>query len=141
MSLSEALEEARSQGLDLIEISPNANPVVAKITNWGKFQYQKAKTKKNQRKSQKVSEIKQIRLGLKISEHDLDTKIKKSISFLEAGHKVKFSLLYKGRENAHKDLGFNLLDKLVVKLADIAIVDQPAQLAGRNLTITVRRKS
>lgn len=141
MSLSEALGEANRQGLDLIEISPSANPPVAKIADWGKFQYQKAKSQKNQRKSQKISEIKQIRLGLKISEHDLDTKVKKSISFLEAGHKVKFSLLYRGRENAHKDLGFGLLDKLVAKLQDIAVVDQPAQLAGRNLTIIVRRKS
>lgn len=139
MTRSEALKAAREADLDLVEVSPTANPPVAKITDWGKYQYQKAKQLKTQRKAQKSSEIKQIRLGLKIGDHDLDTKLNRCKNFLEAGHKVKFSLLYRGRENIHRDLGFELLDKIITKLQDVAVVDQSAQLAGRNLTLVVRR--
>ena len=139
MTRSQALQAAREADLDLVEVSPTANPPVVKITDWGRYQYQKAKQLKTQRKAQKSSEVKQIRLGLKIGDHDLDTKLNRCRTFLEAGHKVKFSLLYRGRENIHRDLGYELLDKIVAKMQDVAVVDQPAQLAGRSLTIVLRR--
>lgn len=132
---------AREAGLDLVEVSPQAVPPVARIVDWGKYQYQKTKQQKLQHKSQKSSEIKQIRLGLKISDHDLETKLNRCRTFLESGHKVKFSLLYRGRENIHRDLGYVLLDKIVSKLQDVAVVDQSAQLAGRSLSLVVRRNS
>ena len=87
----------------------------------------------------KAVDLKQIRLGMRIGENDLDIKTNKIRKFLEAGHKVKVMLLYRGRENAHKDLGFTLFERITQKLEDIALVDQSAQLNGRNLTITYRK--
>lgn len=139
ISKGEALQKAELAGLDLVEVSPNANPPVAKIVDWGKYNYQKTKQLQKQKKSTKSVDLKQIRMGMRIGEHDLEIKINKARKFLEAGHKVKVMLLYRGRENAHKELGFVLFEKITQKLEDIAAVDQPAQLAGRNLTITYRR--
>lgn len=141
LSRSEALQKAELAGLDLVEISPNAKPPVAKIIDWGKYNYQKTKQLQKQKRQQKTVDLKQIRLGMRIGENDLDIKINKARSFLEAGHKVKVMLLYRGRENAHKELGFTLFDRITQKLEDIAVVDQPAQLSGRNLTITYRRST
>jgi translation initiation factor IF-3 len=141
LSKSEALAAAERAGLDLVEVSPNANPPVAKIVDWGKYNYQKTKQLQQQKKQQKTIDIKQIRLGMRIGDHDLDIKLNKARKFLEAGHKVKIMLLYRGRENAHKDLGFVLFDRITENLSDIATIDQAAQLSGRNLTITYRRNN
>ncbi|MBP9738204.1 translation initiation factor IF-3 [Candidatus Saccharibacteria bacterium] len=141
LSKSEALQRAELAGLDLVEVSPNANPPVARIVDWGKYKYEKTKQLKQQKKQQKVVDIKQIRLGMRIGDNDLEIKINRIKKFLEAGHKVKVMLLYRGRENAHKELGFTLFERISSKLEDVAIVDQPAQLAGRNLTITYRRST
>ena len=139
ISKSEALAAAERAGLDLVEVSPAANPPVAKIIDWGKYNYQKTKQLQQQKKQQKSVDIKQIRLGMRIGEHDLEIKLNRARKFLEAGNKVKIMLLYRGRENAHKDLGFVLFDRITEMLADVAAIDQPAQLSGRNLTITYRR--
>lgn len=139
LTKSEALQRAELAGLDLVEISPNANPPVVKIVDWGKYNYQKTKQLQKQKKQTKSSDLKQIRMGMKIGDHDLDIKVNKTRKFLEAGHKVKVMLLYRGRENAHKELGFTLFERITKKLEDVAAIDQPAQLNGRNLTITYRR--
>ncbi len=118
-----------------------ANPPVARIIDWGKYKYQKMKEQQRSRRSAKASELKQIRLGLKIGAHDLDIKLRKVREFLEEGHKVKISAFFRGREMAHQELGYALLDKCVQKLDDIAVVDQSPQLAGKNLTIVVRSSS
>ncbi len=141
LSKSEALAKAQELGLDLVEVSPNANPPVAKIVDWGKYNYQKTKQLQQQKKQQKSVDIKQIRLGMRIGDHDLDIKLNRTRKFLEAGHKVKVMLLYRGRENAHKELGFVLFDRITEALSDVAVIDQPAQLSGRNLTITYRRST
>jgi len=141
MTKSEALAAAELAGLDLVEVSPNANPPVAKIVDWGKYNYQKTKQLQQQKKQQKSVDIKQIRLGMRIGDHDLEIKLNKTRKFLEAGHKVKIMLLYRGRENAHKELGFVLFDRITEALADVAVIDQVAQLSGRNLTITYRRNT
>ncbi len=141
MTKSEALAAAELAGLDLVEVSPNANPPVAKIVDWGKYNYQKTKQLQQQKKQQKSVDIKQIRLGMRIGDHDLEIKLNKTRKFLEAGHKVKIMLLYRGRENAHKELGFVLFDRITEALADVAVIDQAAQLSGRNLTITYRRNT
>lgn len=138
LSRSEALLRAEQAGLDLVEISPMANPPVARIIDWGKYKYQKMKEQQRSRKNAKASELKQIRLGLKIGANDLDIKLRKVREFLEQGHKVKISVFFRGREMAHQDLGYTLLDKSVEKIDDIAVVDQSPQLAGKNLTIVVR---
>lgn len=138
LSRSEALLKAEQAGLDLVEISPMANPPVARIIDWGKYKYQKMKEQQRSRKNAKASELKQIRLGLKIGANDLDIKLRKVREFLEQGHKVKISVFFRGREMAHQDLGYALLDKSTEKIDDIAVVDQTPQLAGKNLTIVVR---
>jgi translation initiation factor IF-3 len=139
MKHSEALQLAQTEGLDLVEVSPNANPPVARIVDWGKYNYQKTKQLQKQKKQQKTIEIKQIRLGMRIGEHDLDIKLNRTRAFLEEGHKVKMVLMYKGRENAHKELGFTLFDKISALLEDIAIIDQQPQLSGRSLTLVYRK--
>lgn len=141
LTKSEALQQAELDGLDLVEVSPGANPPVARIVDWGKYNYQKTKQLQKQKRQQKTIDLKQIRLGMRIGDHDLDIKLQKTRDFLEAGHKVKLMLLYRGRENAHKELGFSLFERITTKLEDVATIDQPAQLSGRNLTITLRRNT
>lgn len=140
MSRNDALKAAENAGLDLVEISPSASPPVAKIIDWGKYQYQKMKEQQRNRKNAKISELKQIRLGLKIGQHDLDIKLKKVREFLEDGNKVRIQILYRGRENAHQELGFDLMNRIIATLEEDAIVEQQPQISGRNLSMTVRRK-
>lgn len=140
LSISDALRAAEEAGLDLVEISPNANPPVAKIVDWGKYQYQKMKEQQKNRKKAKVSELKQMRLGLKIGSNDLEIKLRKIRKFLESGDKVKIMIFFRGREMAHKDLGFVLMEKITTKLEDCAVIEQKPQMAGRNLSVVVRSK-
>jgi len=140
MSGEEALAEVDKANLDLVEISPNASPPVAKIIDWGKFQYQRMKEQQRNRKNAKVNEIKQMRLGLKIGANDLEIKLRKIRSFLANGNKVKILIFFRGREMAHKDVGYELMNKIIEQLADDATVEQKPQMAGRNLSIVVRSK-
>jgi translation initiation factor IF-3 len=138
MSSAEALKLARQSGVDLVEISPNTDPPVVKIIDWGKYQYQKMKEpKKNKAKGK---ELKQMRLGLKIGANDLDIKLRKIRQFLADGHRVKITIVFKGREMTHKELGFAMLDRITALLADDAVFDQSPQVAGRNLSVNIRRK-
>lgn len=140
MSSKEAFKLSKDAGLDLVEISPNAEPPVVKIIDWGKFQYQKMKEQqKNKRKAKQV-ELKQMRFGLKIGSGDLEIKLRKVKKFLEAGNKVKIQIVFKGREMAHKEIGFEMANKIVSLLEDYAIVEQQPQMAGRNLSLVVRSK-
>lgn len=129
---------ASDQGLDLVEISPNANPPVAKIVDWGKFNYQRTKQLQKNKRNTKSLEVKQMRFGLKISDHDLGVKLKKVSGFLEYGHKVKLVVFFRGRELAHKDLGFQLANKVLEILGEQAIVEQEPQLSGKQLSLVVR---
>lgn len=140
MSRAEALKVAEESGVDLVEISPNANPPVAKVIDWGKYQYQKMKEQQKNRKSNKQNELKQMRFGLKIGTGDLEIKLRKIRAFLTAGHKVRIQIFYRGREMAHKELGYEMIDRIISLLGDDAIVEQKPQMAGRNLSIVVRSK-
>lgn len=140
LKTSEALSRAEEEGLDLIEIAPEADPPVAKLVDWGKYQYEKTKLAQKAKKKQKTTEVKQIRFGLKIDDHDLDVKLRKVREFLEKGHKVKISAYFKGREMAHKELGYALLERVAEMLEDVADTDQEPQFAGRQLTMSIRRK-
>jgi translation initiation factor IF-3 len=140
MSRSDALKAAEEAGVDLVEISPNAAPPVAKIVDWGKYQYQKMKELQKNRKSSKQSELKQMRFGLKIGAGDLEIKLRKIREFLTAGHKVRIQIFYRGREMAHKELGYEMIDRIVALLEEDAILEQKPQMAGRNLSIVVRSK-
>ena len=138
LTRAEALSLAEERELDLVEISPEANPPVVKIINWGKFNYQRTKQSQKNKRSAKVQDIKQIRMGLKISDHDLGVKLKKVSDLLELGHKVKITLFYRGRELAHKELGFKLAEKIIERYGDTVAVDQQPQLAGKQLSFLIR---
>lgn len=140
MSSRDAQLMARDAGLDLVEISPNADPPVVKIIDWGKFQYQKMKELNRAKKNAKSSELKQIRLGLKIGENDLNIKIRKILELLADGDRVKIMIVFRGREMAHKEIGTDLMNRMVEKLGDQAVVDGKAQMNGRNLIFMVRHK-
>lgn len=131
---------AEEAGVDLVEISPNADPPVAKIVDWGKYQYQKMKEQQKNRKSNKQGELKQMRFGLKIGQGDLDIKLRKIRGFLADGNKVRIQIFYRGREMAHKELGYEMIEKIIALLEDDAILEQKPQMAGRNLSIVVRSK-
>jgi translation initiation factor IF-3 len=138
ISRREALQLAEEQGLDLVEISPGANPPVAKIVDWGKYNYQRTKQIQKNKRNTKALEMKQMRFGLKISEHDLGVKLNKVTQFLEAGHKVKITIFYRGRELAHKDMGFTLADKVIAGFGESIVVDQAPGLAGKQLNFVIR---
>lgn len=138
MSSREAYMLAQEQELDLVEISPGANPPVCKIVDWGKYNYQKTKQAQKNRLNNKVLEMKQMRFGLKIGDHDLDVKMKKVTGFLEAGHKVKITLFFRGRELAHKDIGFKLAERVIESFGDSIAVDQNPQLTGKQLSFVIR---
>lgn len=140
ISKAEALKIAQEEGKDLVEISPNANPPVAKIIEFGKFKYQQERKDRAAKKTAHTTEVKQVRISLKIGQHDLDTKLKKMKSFLEEGHQVRVSMMLKGRENAHKDLGFLRLEEISGKIEEWADIDQPAKLNGRNISIIFKHK-
>lgn len=138
LSKQEAIRIAEEQGLDLVEISPNADPPVAKIVDWGKFNYQRTKQQQKNKRNAKALDMKQMRFGLKISDHDLGVKLRKVTDFLEAGHKVKIVIFYRGREMAHKDIGFKLAEKVIDDYGDAIVVEQKPQLAGKQLSFVVR---
>jgi translation initiation factor IF-3 len=140
MSRQEALKVAEEAGVDLVEISSNADPPVAKVVDWGKYQYQKMKEQQKNRRSNKATELKQMRFGLKIGANDLEIKLRKIREFLADGHKVKILIFYRGREMAHKELGYELIDRVVALLEEVAILEQKPQMAGRNLSIVIRSK-
>ena len=125
MSSRDAQLLARQQGVDLVEIAANANPPVVKIIDWGKYQYQKMKEEaKNRKKArEKQSELKQMKIGLKISDNDLNIKVRKMREFLDDGDRVKILIVFRGREMAHKELGSELLDKAVGLLGDDIVVE------------------
>lgn len=138
LSRQEALEAARAAGLDLVEISPDASPPVAKIINWGKYNYQKTKQLQKSKRSAKVVDVKQMRFGLKISDNDLGVKCRKITEFLEDGHKVKIMVVYRGRELAHKEIGFKLADRIIESFGESIAVDQQPQFAGKQLGFVIR---
>jgi translation initiation factor IF-3 len=140
MSLSEALKIAEEAGVDLIEISPNADPPVAKVVDWGKYQYQKMKEQHKNQKHAKAVELKQMRMSLKIGSNDLEIKLRKIRDFLKVGHKVKIFIFFRGREMAHQELGYEMIDRIVSMLEKDAILEQRPIMAGRNLSIVVRSK-
>jgi len=141
VSRAEALQLAEERGLDLVEISPNANPPVAKIIDWGKYTYQRTKQLQKNKRHSRALEVKQMRFGLKISEHDLGVKLRKVSGFLEAGHKVKLTVFFRGRELAHTDLGFRLAERVIQQFGDSIVVDQPPQLTGKQLNFVIRSNS
>jgi translation initiation factor IF-3 len=136
MSAREALAKAQSLGLDLVEIAAQADPPVCKIVDYGKYKYEQAKLKKNQ-KSKNASRMKEVKFRVGTGTHDYNIKMGRAEGFLDDGHKVRFILQFRGRENAHKDLGFVVMKKIVEDLKTMGQVDQEARLNGRAIGMTI----
>lgn len=141
MSAKDALKLAEERDLDLVKIAPMAKPPVCKIMDYGKFRFEKSKKEKEARKNQKVIEIKEIRLSLNIDTHDFDFKIKNARKFLEDGNKLKVSIRFRGREMAHPEIGTAIMDRAAEALADVAVVDKPAKLEGRQMLMFMSPKA
>ena len=129
----EALQMARDRGLDLMEISPNSNPPVCKICDYGKFKYEKKKKEAQARKKQTVIKVKEIQLRPQTEEHDLDYKFKNVRTFLEEGDKAKITIMFRGREITYVDQGFQIMRRLQEMTKDIAIVEATPKLEGKKL--------
>lgn len=137
VSLSEALDAAAEAGLDLAEIAPNAEPPVAKILDWGKYRYEQGKQLAKSRKNQKQVEIKEVRIGLKIGQHDLDVKLNRARKFLAQGDKVKISLRFRGREISRPQLGRDIIDRVMETMSDVAVQEQAPIMTGRDLNMII----
>lgn len=135
VSIKEALSIAEEEGLDLIEISPQANPPVCKVLDFGKYRYEQQKRKNEAKKNQKVVEIKELKLRPVIETHDYEVKLKQAKKFLEQGNKVKFTMRFKGRELSANDLGKQILAQIVEDLDMYSKVDSEAKLEGRQMTM------
>ncbi len=132
-AMSDALRIADDQGFDLVEIAPTADPPVCKIMDYGKFKYEQSMKEKAARKNQSKVEIKEMKFRPKVDKHDYETKKKHILRFLDAGAKVKVTIMFRGREMAHPELGLNILEKLAGELTDLAIIETQPKLEGRNM--------
>lgn len=135
MSSREALQLAMDRELDLVEIAPQANPPVCKIIDFGKFKYEQQKRDKSQRKNQHQQQLKEVRLHPRTDTHDVDFKTRHAREFLGEGHKVKFTVVFKGREITHQDIGRELLQGIIDALVEDSKVDQAIRMDGRNMSI------
>ena len=140
VNIEDALDKARSKGLDLIEIAPEAKPPVCKILDHGKLKYEKKKKKAQNKKKQHVIKLKEIRLRPRIEEHDLMTKLNQGRKFLEDGCKLKVTLMFRGRELARVDLGKVVMEKVVEQLSDIAEIEKDVPLEGRRMSLIFNGK-
>jgi len=140
MFTKEAIEQAAEVGLDLVEISPGADPPVAKFLDIGRYKYEAQKKANEQRKKQKTQEIKEIKMRPNIDDHDYDVKMKKVVSFIGEGDKVKVTLRFRGRELAHGQLGMVLLERVQADVATIAKVEQHPRMEGRQMLMVIAPK-
>ena len=140
MLTAEAIEQAADVGLDLVEVSPNADPPVCKFLDVGKYKYEAQKKANLARKSQKTQEIKEIKMRPNIDDHDYDTKMKKVFSFIGEGDKVKITLRFRGREMAHGELGMAVLRRVQEQTADMAKVEAHPRMEGRQMLMVLAPK-
>ena len=140
MSAQKALDLALSKNLDLVKIAPQATPPVCKIIDYGKYRFEQAKREKEARKNQRIVEIKEVRLSLNIDTHDFETKVGHAMRFLQEGNKVKASIRFRGREMGHPEQGYEVMKRFAEALAEIANVEKPAKLEGRNMLMFLASK-
>ncbi len=134
LTLREALAKAEEMGLDLVEIAPTAKPPVAKIIDYGKFRYALAKKEKDSKKAQVQIKVKEIKLKPNIDTHDFETKLKHARDFISKGNKVRITMMFRGREMLHLNLGQSVINQFCEELADIATVESTPRLMGRSMT-------
>lgn len=140
VSIAEALETAASAGVDLVEISPNAEPPVCRLMDYGKFLYEKSKATKEQKKKQKQIQVKEIKFRPGTDDGDYQVKLRNLVRFLEEGNKAKVTLRFRGREMAHQELGFDLLNRIKADLDELAVVEAFPKLEGRQAVMVLAPK-
>ena len=141
MSQREALAMAEEHGLDLVEVAPQGRPPVCRLMNYGKYRYEQQKREKEARKKQKVITLKEVKLRPNIEDHDFYVKMKNAIRFLEDGSKVKVTIMFRGRELSHPELGEKLLIRFAAELKELAEHERGPKLEGRNMTMMLVPKS
>lgn len=141
MSSGDALKLAFEKDLDLVLIAPQAQPPVCKIMDYGKYRYEQARKEKESKKNQKVVDIKEIRLSLKIDKHDFETKGNHAIKFLKSGDKVKVSIRFRGREMGHPEIGLETMERFAEYCSEFSNVEKQAKLEGRNMLMFLAPKS
>lgn len=140
MSLEQALEQAREADLDLVEIAPKGNPSVCRIMDFGKYLYELKRKEKQNLKKQHTVTLKEIRMRPKIDPHDCETKLNHAREFFKKGHRVQFTMMFRGREMMHQDLGQKLLNNVIEQLEDVAKVEHPAVMHGKRMTVLMLPK-
>lgn len=130
---SEAIRMAENAGLDLVEVSPNADPPVCKILDHGKYKYELQKKANEARKKQKTVEVKEVKVSPRIEKNDYDVKMRNAVRFLQSGNKVKVSMRFRGREMAHQDIGREIFDRIVSQLEEMAIIELKPKFEGRQM--------
>nr|WP_197079233.1 translation initiation factor IF-3 [Candidatus Syntrophocurvum alkaliphilum] len=131
----EAQETAQNRGFDLVEIAPSANPPVCRLMDYGKHKFEQSKREKEARKKQKVISIKEVKMRPNIDEHDFQTKTKNARKFLNSGDKVKFTIMFRGRQITHPEIGKQISEKFAEQLSDISSVEKPPKVEGRNMVM------
>ena len=140
MKTADAIAQADAQGLDLVEVSPNTDPPVCKILDYGKFKYEAQKKKNEAKKKQKIIEVKEIKLRPNIDEHDYQVKMRNVQKFLDEGDKVKVTMRFRGREMAHHELGVNVLNRVRDDTEDVAKIEAVPKLEGRQMIMVIAPK-
>ncbi|MGM9570684.1 MAG: translation initiation factor IF-3 [bacterium] len=140
VSVKEALRLAQERNLDLVEVSPTANPPVCRIMDYGKHKYEQSKREKEAKKKQRVINVKEVKVRPNIEEHDLEVKIKNAVRFLAAGDKVKVTLMFRGREISHVNIAKEILNKIAETVADKAVIEKPAKVEGKNMIMILAPK-
>jgi len=140
IDVQKAIQMAEEAGLDLVEVAPNTDPPVCKIMDFGKYKYEMSKKEKLVKKKQHVIHVKEIRMRPGIEDHDYDFKIKNARKFIEQGNKVKFNIMFRGRELAHQEFGQQLIDRIIEEMEDIGKADNVPKLEGRNMVLFIVKK-
>jgi translation initiation factor IF-3 len=140
LPIQEAIRIAYERNLDLVEVAPNAVPPVCRLLDFGKFQYERQKKEREARKAQKLIEIKEIRLRPRTGEHDIEVKVRQTLSFLEEGSKVKVAVRFRGREITHPEIARDQLDTFVERVGDAAVIEVQPSMEGRNLFMLLSPK-
>lgn len=133
----EALQMARDKNVDLVEVAPTATPPVCRLQDYGKYKYAQIKKERQSRRTQKATEVREIRIRPKISQHDIDTKVKLMLNLLAEGDKVKIFVIFRGREFTHQELGWKLLQNIVEQIKDKAVLERPPSMEGGRMNIIV----
>ena len=141
MLTRDALRMAEEQHLDLVEVAPKAKPPVCRIMDFGKYRYEQQKRDKEAKKKQKVITIKEVKLRPNIEQHDFEVKLKNALRFVEEGNKVKVTIMFRGREMSHQELGKEVLDRVAAEMKDLVSIERDAKLEGKNMIMILAPKA